>query len=101
MERFIIQPSIKLFGGITVKEDTAFKEKATDVEQELKNCILTTVVKRELDLQGIKTTEDTKLTQVIPVGTRLIWSEQEGYIISPYKMYTVEEAIEELNCIKE
>lgn len=98
MERFIIQPSIKLFGGITVTKETKFKDNTPDgkIKQELNNLKLTTKVKRQLEYKGIITEENTTLTQTIPEGTRLVWSEEEGYVIPPYKMYTIQEAIDEL-----
>lgn len=103
MERFIVQPSIQYFGGIEIKEDTEFTE-ATDngeVKQTFKDGILTTKIKKEHEHLGMKTVETTKLVQNIPVGMRLMWGKEEGYIISPYKMVRVDEAIEELKVIKE
>ena len=94
---YVVQPSIKLFGGIKVTKETKFDTCNDDktVHQTMKNLVLTTEVNRTSDYNGIKSTEKSVMTTEVPEGTVLIWGEQEGYIIPQYKMVRVEEAIAE------
>lgn len=102
VEYFIISPSTKLFGGIKVNKDTEFKDVYNEdksVKQSLKDLVLTTEIinKERVDYNGaVKTTENTKLVQEIPEGLVLIYGEDTGYIIPPYKMIKIEEAVEML-----
>lgn len=103
VEYYVVAPSVKLFGGIKVKKDTEFDTYNDDktVHQTMKDLILTTEVKRESEYNGIKATEESKMTTTIPEGTVLIWGEQEGYIIPNYHMVKVEEAIKCLENVKD
>lgn len=96
LERFILQPSIKVFPGLTVYTDTEFEYKNDVVEQSLKDLVLITKVKKETDYNGLKTTEKSTIKTVLKERIQLIMSEEEGYIISPYKMSTIEDAIDDL-----
>lgn len=101
MEKFIIQPSIKVFVGLTVKRDSVIDFKNDVVEQHLKDLVLTTKINKESDYNGLKTNEESIIKTELKEGVRLIMSEEEGYVISPYKMATIDEAIEQLNEIQE
>lgn len=101
MEKFIIQPSIKVFVGLTVKRDSVIDFKNDVVEQHLKDLVLTTKINKESDYNGLKTNEESIIKTELKEGVRLIMSEEEGYVISPYKMATIDEAVEQLNEIKE
>lgn len=94
-EYFIVNPSIKLFGGIEVKKDTEFDTYNGDktVHQTLKNLILTTEIKRESDYNGIKSKEESKMTTELPEHTILVWGEQEGYIVPNYQMVRPSDAV--------
>lgn len=101
LKRYVVQPSIKLFAGIKVDEDTRFTSKNEDgtVKQTFKDGKLTTEINREYG-DTHRTTEKAKLVQEIPVGTVLIWSEETGYIIPNYVMVEPEEAMSQLGLLK-
>ena len=101
LEYFVVQPSIKTFGGIKVDKDTKFDVYNDDktVHQIFKNGILRTHIKRELTYNNIKSTETSKMETAVPIGTVLLWDESNGYIIPNYNMLKPEEAKEMLSKI--
>lgn len=103
VEYFVVQPSIKLFGGIRVDKETEFETYNDDktVHQTLKNLVLTTELKRESEYLEMKSTEDSKLTTELKEGTVIIWSEETGYIVPNYRMVKVEEAIKSLQNVED
>lgn len=102
-ELFIIQPSLKQYYGRTVTKEMEFDEFTDDktVHQILKDLILTTEVNKETNFNDIKAKEESKLTQELPEGTILVWTEEEGYIVPNQKMYKVKDLIEEIEQVKE
>lgn len=102
LKRFVVQPSIRLFGGVIVDEKTNFSTKNNDgtVKQTLKNLVLTTKINKKQD-DIYKSEEISSLKQELQIGTVLIWSEETGYIIPNYKMVQVPEAIERLEILKD
>ena len=101
---YIIQPSIKTFGGIKVEKDTEFETYNDDqtVHQTLKNLVLTTEITKDLEINGIKSKEESKMTTTLPEGIVLLWSEETGYIVPNYTMVRPEEGIkilEQINSI--
>ena len=96
---YMVKPSIKTFGGLEITKETKFETENDDgkVKQKLENCVLTTELEQEYDIKDektgkeYKTTELTKLTSVLPEGTILIWSENQGYTMLNTEMCTVEE----------
>lgn len=105
VEKFIIAPSTHLFFGVTVDKKTDIEDEVKlengKIHQTIKNLKLTTNIEREYKENGIKTIEKSTLTQDLVEGMYLIWGEDTGYIISPYKMKKVDEAIEDLTAIKD
>ena len=102
-QRYILRPKTHLFFGRKVTKDLEFHEFTEDksVEQTLKDCIMTTKVKRTYEFEGIETKEKATFTQTLPVGTILIWTEQNGYTVSNEKMVMADEAIESLKPLLE
>jgi hypothetical protein len=102
-ELFIVKPSLKQYYGRTVTKDMEFDEWTDDktIHQTLKDLVLTTYVEKEADINGIKFKEKSELTQEIPEGRILLWTEEEGYIIPNYPMYKVKDLIDEIEEIKE
>lgn len=103
-ELFTVRPSLKQHYGRTITKDTKFDEKTEDgtVHQILEDLVLKTIIDKENEYEGIKSTEHSELTQEIPEGTVLIWNEQEGYIIPNvpvYKLKDLEAEIEEVKKI--
>lgn len=105
VEKFVIAPSTHLFFGVTVDEKTDIEDEVIlekgKIHQTIKNLKLTTEIEKEYDENGIKTLEKSSLVQELVKGMYLIWGEDTGYIISPYKMKKVSEAIEDLESIKD
>ena len=102
-ELFTIKPSLRQYYGRTVTKDMKFKEKTDngEIEQKLENLVLTTTIHRKSEFEGIKSKEYSKLTQEIPEGTILIWSDLEGYIIPNTKMYKLKDLENEIKEIKD
>ena len=103
VERFMIKPHYGLFLGVTVTKDTDRKDKTEDgkVYQTIKGTTFTTIKKDEIEKDGVKIQEDSKLVVEVPEGTRLIWLEGQGYILPDFEVKTTKEVIEDMNCIKE
>lgn len=100
-ELFTVKPSLKQYYGRTVTKKMKFDEYTDDkeVHQTLKNLVFTTEVIKESEYNNIKTKEHSTLTQELPEGTILIWSETEGYIVPNvplYKLKDLEAEIEEV-----
>jgi len=97
-EYFVVAPSSKLFGGIKVEKDTEFETWNDDktVHQTLKDLELVTYINKELDYNGIKSKEESKMTTKLPEGIVLVWDEETGYIVPNYRMLKIDEAIEML-----
>lgn len=102
-EYFVVQPSVRLFGGVKVTKETEFETYNDEetVHQTLKDLVLTTELTKESEYNGIKIKEESKLMTEVPEGTILIWGEDTGYIIPNYRMVKVEDAIESLQKIDE
>ena len=102
LERFVIQPSIKLFGGVKVTKDTEFDTHTdnNEIHQSLKNCVLTTRLKRKFKVGNIECNENSKLEQKLPEGIILIWGEDTGYIVPNYKMISAQEEEETFKVLK-
>ena len=101
LEYFVVQPSIKTFGGIKVDKNTKFDVYNDDktVHQVFNKGVLITHIKRELNYNDIKSTETSKMETQVPLGTVLLWDEANGYIIPNYNMVKPEEAKELLSKI--
>jgi len=103
VEYFIVNPSVKTFGGIKVTKETEFETYNDDktVHQTMKDLILTTEITKESEYNNIKMKETSKLETTVPEGTVLIWGEDTGYIIPNYHMVKVEDAIKSLEQIRD
>ena len=98
MQKFISKPNIDMYGGIKVTKDTTLEYENDNVKQILKDLVFdsTTTVKGD----GYTSEYHTVIT--LNEGDILIFEEEgRGYIKPVEHFVTVEEAIEELNCIKE
>ena len=102
MEFFTAKPNLHQVYGRTVTKELEFNEYTENklVHQTMKDCILTTEIHNESEFNGIKTIEESKLVQIIPEGTRIIWNEQAGYIIPNVQVCTLEELKEDIEDIK-
>ena len=102
-ELFIVKPSLKQLYGRTVTKDLEFDEWTDDktVHQIFKDGVLTTIVKKEDEINDIKFKEESTLTQEVPEGRILLWTEEEGYIIPNTALYKVKDLLDEIDQIKE
>ena len=103
VEYFVVKPSTKTFGGIRVTKETEFETYNEDktVHQTMKDLVLTTIVTRESEYNGIKSKEESKLVTEVPEGTVIVWGEDTGYIIPNYVMVKPEEAAVMLKTIED
>lgn len=102
-ELFTIRPSLKQYYGRTVTKDTEFDETTEngEVHQTLKDCVLTTEIKKEWEQGGICNKFHAVQTTELPEGSVLIWSESEGYILPDVAMYKLSDLEKEIKDIKE
>ena len=98
MQKYISKPSIDMYSGIKVTKDTTLEYESENVKQFVKDLVLDsiTTVKGE----GYTSTYHTVIT--LNEGDILIFEEEgRGYIKPVEQFVTVEEAIKELEFIKE
>lgn len=102
-ELFTIKPSLRQYYGRTVTRDLEFDEYTEDksVHQTLKDLVLTTIVKKEHEFNGNRSTEESKLTQQLQEGMVLIWNEDMGYILPDRAVYKLKDLKEEISQIEE
>lgn len=98
MQVFINKPSIDMYPGIRVDEDTVIEFKSENVEQTVKDLVLHSVTK--VKGEGYESVYDTTIQ--LKEGDILLFEEDgRGYIKPVESFVTVDEAIEELSCIKD
>ena len=102
-ELFTVKPSLKQYYGRTVTKEMEFDEKTEngEIHQTLKNCVLTTEIKKEWQQGEIKNNCHIVTTSVLPEGTIIIWSEAEGYIVPDVAMYKLRDLEAEIKEVKE
>lgn len=103
VERFMIKPHYSLMLGVTVTKDTDIEDETEDgkVHQTIKGTTFTTIKNDEIEKDGIKIKEESKLTVEVPEGTRLLWIDGQGYILPDFEIRTTKEVLEDMECIKE
>lgn len=97
MQMFIMRPSIDQYPGVRVTKDTKLEYKTETVSQTVEDLTMTSVTIAKGD------NYESVLRTVIQLqeGDVLIYEEEgRGYIKPVGGFVTVEEAIEELQCIK-
>ena len=98
MQKFIYKPSIDMLAGIKVTKETTLEYENENVKQTLKDLVFdsTTTVK------GETFTSEYHTVITLNEGDILIFEEEgRGYIKPVENFVTVEEAIKELECLKE
>ena len=84
IEYYTVKPNLKQVFGRKVTKEMEFDEKTEDgkVHQTLKDCVLTTHIyeKNEHSVYGLSekvvVEEESKITQTLPEGTIIIWSDR-------------------------
>ena len=95
---FIMKPSIDLYPGIRVDKNTDLEYKTENVEQRVENLKFHSVTKLKGD--GFESVYDTTIE--LKEGDILIFEEEgRGYIKPVEPLVTIEEAIEDLQNIKD
>ena len=98
MQKFISKPSIDMLAGIKVTKDTTLEYKNENVEQTLKDLVFDS----KTTVKGDTFTSEYHTVITLNEGDILIFEEEgRGYIKPVEQFVTVEEAIKELECIKE
>jgi hypothetical protein len=98
MTNYIRKPSIDLYPGIKVTKDTVLEYKNENVKQTLKDLVFHSVTKVKGD--GYRSKYDTTIQ--MEEGDILIFEEEgRGYIKPVESFVTIQEAIDELENIKD
>ncbi len=98
MKNYIRKPSIDLYPGIQVTKDTVLEYKNENVKQCLKNLVFHSVTK--VKGEGYRSKYDTTIN--LKEGDILIFEEEgRGYIKPVEEFVTIQEAIDELENIKD
>lgn len=98
MQLFIRKPNIDLLPGIRITQDTILEYKNENVKQTIKDLVLHSVTKVAGD--GYKSKCDTTIQ--LADGDVLVFEEEgRGYIKPVEAFITIEEAIDDLNNIKD
>ena len=98
MEKFINKPSIDMLAGIRVYKDTEFEYENDNVNQTLKDLVFKSITK----VKGEKFESEYHTTVYLEEGDVLIFEEEgRGYIKPVEEFVTVEDAIKELECIRD
>lgn len=99
VERFLLEPQYTPLFGITVTKDTVIDDYTEDkkVHQTIKDLVLTTRVKDNKKNEDYEIEEDSVLILKLKEGTRLLWTQTEGYILPQQKLVTRKEIRENLN----
>lgn len=102
-ELFTVKPSLRQYYGRTVTKEMRFDESTDngEIRQTLENCVLTTVINKEWMHGEIKCAIHSEQTEVLPVGTVIIWSETDGYIVPNVPVYKLKDLEDEIKDIKE
>lgn len=97
-KKFIRQPSIDMIAGIVVNKDTDITYENDGVKQTIKDLVLHSVM--TIKGESYESTYDT--TIYLEEGDVLVFEENgRGYIKPVERFVTVDEAIEELQCVLE
>lgn len=98
MQNYVQRPSIDLYPGVRVTKDTVLEYKSENVVQTVKNLVLHSVTKVKGD--NFKSKYDTTIK--LNEGDVLIFEDKgRGYIKPVEEFVTIEEAIEDLEHIKD
>lgn len=98
MQNYVQRPSIDLYPGVRVTKDTVLEYKSENVVQTVKNLVLHSVTKVKGD--NFKSKYDTTIK--LREGDVLIFEDKgRGYIKPVEEFVTIEEAIEDLENIKD
>ena len=97
MEQFIIKPDVTLYHGVRVDKNTKLDYKSEDIVQTVENLQL----KSKMVIKNDDFESEMNTTVFLKEGDILVFEEEgRGYVKPVQEMYTVEDAIKELELIK-
>lgn len=97
MEKYICKPDITLYPGLKVEKNTEIEFKNDNVVQSIKNLILKS--KTTIKGDNFKSVYNTEIK--LNEGDVLIFEEEgRGYVKPVEEFMTVDDVINELNCLK-
>ena len=97
MEKYICKPDITLYPGLKVEKNTELEFKNDNVVQSIKDLVLKS--KTTIKGENYKSVYDTEIK--LNEGDVLIFEEDgRGYVKPVEEFMTVDEIINELNCLK-
>lgn len=100
-ELFVEQPNIDLKVGVKVSKDTELTYSNEKVEQTLKDLTLETILTDE-GTNGINTyTSKSYIKITLNEGDILLFDEDRGYYMPPYPMSSIEDAISDIESLRE
>lgn len=97
MENFILKPSIDRYPGIRVTKNTELEYKTENVAQTIKNLVFHSV--KKVKGEGYRSKYDTTIQ--LNEGDILIFDEERGYIKPVESFVSIEEAIADLESMKD
>ena len=98
MKNFIMKPSVDLYPGIRVSKNTNLEYKNKNVKQTVKDLVFHSV--NRVNGEGFRSKYDTTIQ--LQEGDILIFEEEgRGYIKPVEEFVTIQEAIDELENIKD
>ena len=111
LERVFVAPSLRPFLCLTIEEDTDVEDEfeitsddgtqRKKVQQTVHGRVFTTEITHEESIDELTSMrEESKITYVLPLGTRLIWNEGDGYIVTREGFQTLEEIKGILNTLE-
>lgn len=111
LERVFMAPNLRPFLCLTVKEDTdvedEFEVSSEDglqrkrVQQTIHGRVFTTEIVHEQKIDEENSMrEEAKITYVLAEGTRLIWNEGDGYIVTQEGFKTIDEIRDDLKFVE-
>lgn len=99
---FVEQPNTELKQGVEVREDSELYFKNEHVEQVLKNLVLETITDNEGCHNGINAFKTKSYIHLgLNEGDILLFDKEMGYYLPSYPVVTVEEAIGDLEALKD
>ena len=99
IERFLVEPNLTPVFGQTITKDTDLDVWTEDkkVHQIIKDLTITTISEDGRKTDAFDMNFKSEMTMTIPNGTRLLWTETQGYVLpSSQKLMTREELINEI-----
>lgn len=111
-KKYFLAPSLRPFMGLEIEEETDIEDEfelSSDdgmarkrIQQTIKGRVFTTeVVYEETVDEQTSMREEIKTIYVLPIGARLIWEPNVGYIVPKEGFQTIEEIKENYKIVEE